>query len=193
MAEAAARGPSRGATAAAMAATSAPAAGAADGGPPAAAPQQRRRPHDDALEEDVAPLRPPAPPAAAGSGEEDDEGALGWDVWCIAQGVAAACVGAVTHSEKPDAACVDAQPPGGAREPRPARLLERGCGMPVGCGAPQLQCGAELGGSETPAPPRPPPPEGWEYCGPEDDDLRCVPNCAPRPPHAPVSPSLCLF
>ena len=165
-----------------MAATGAPAAGAAGGEPAAAAPPQRRQAHDAELDEDVAPIAP-RPPAA---GEEDDDGDVGWDVWCIAQGVAAACVGAVTSSAQPDAGCVDAQPPGGAREPRPARLLERGCGiMPVGCGAEQLRCPAELGGSDTPAPPRPPPPEGWEYCGPEDDDLRCVPTRALRVTPAP--------
>jgi hypothetical protein len=146
---------------------------AATGGGAAAAGPPRRRPHDESADDEIAPR---APPEAAPEADDDDSGAVAWDVWCIAQGVAAACVGAV-ESAQPDAACVDAQPPG-AREQRPARLLARGC-----MGEP-LRCPAEVE-KEAPTvlPPRPPPPDGWEYVGPEDDDLRCAPP-ATYCPHA---------
>jgi hypothetical protein len=131
---------------------------------------------------------------ARGEGEGEDDGALGFDVWCIAQGVAAAVQGALDMAP-PDVSCLGAQPRSprggvgvgvggsGAGGAQPARLelRRRGCALVSGCAAPggPLAC-ASGARADGPGTLRPEPPPGWEYCGPEDDDLRCAPGRTAR-------------
>ncbi len=113
--------------------------------------------------------------------EADADEALSWDVWCIAQGVAAACAGAMDGAP-PDVTCLGAAHPDAARRAQPARLpLRRGCAPLATCAAGARACarperaggaGGEAAAEEPPPRARPEPPPGWEYCGPADDDLQ---------------------